>query len=82
MDRLLDLGGGKARGLLRRKQQGEKIEARKEHAPAEVINLMDALRRSVKAERGGAKKAPAASVQQRGARKKATRTTARHRRAS
>ena len=44
------------RELLRRKQQREKIEAPKEHAPAKVINLMDALRRSVEAERGGAKK--------------------------
>jgi hypothetical protein len=31
-----------------------KIEARRERAPANVINLMDGLRRSVGAERGGA----------------------------
>jgi DNA end-binding protein Ku len=32
--------------LIHRKQQGKKTEEPKEHAPAEVINLMDALRRS------------------------------------
>jgi DNA end-binding protein Ku len=39
--------------LLRKKQAGEKIEAPKERAPAKVVSLMDALRRSVDAERGG-----------------------------
>jgi DNA end-binding protein Ku len=39
--------------LLKKKHAGEKIEAPKERAPAKVINLMDALRRSVEAERGG-----------------------------
>jgi DNA end-binding protein Ku len=39
--------------LLKKKQSGEKIEAPRERAPAKVINLMDALRRSVEAERGG-----------------------------
>jgi DNA end-binding protein Ku len=39
--------------LLKKKQAGEKIEAPKERAPANVINLMDALRRSVEAEGGG-----------------------------
>jgi DNA end-binding protein Ku len=39
--------------LLKKKQAGEKIEAPRERAPAKVINLMDALRRSVEAERGG-----------------------------
>jgi DNA end-binding protein Ku len=34
--------------LLKKKQAGEKIEAPKERAPAKVINLMDALRRSWK----------------------------------
>jgi DNA end-binding protein Ku len=38
--------------LLRKKQKGEKIEAPKERAPSNVINLMDALRNSVKAEDG------------------------------
>jgi DNA end-binding protein Ku len=39
--------------LLRKKQAGEKIEAPKERAPAKIVSLMDALRRSVDAERGG-----------------------------
>src|SRR5438876_1682360 len=39
--------------LLKKKQSGEKIEVPRERAPAKVINLMDALRRSVDAERGG-----------------------------
>jgi DNA end-binding protein Ku len=38
--------------LLRKKQKGEKIEQPKEHAPSNVINLMDALRNSLKAEGG------------------------------
>src|SRR6516165_3114201 len=42
--------------LLKKKQAGEQIEAPKERAPAKVINLMDALRRSVEAERGGSAK--------------------------
>ena len=37
--------------LLERKQSGAKIEHAKEHEPAKVINLMDALRRSVQGER-------------------------------
>jgi DNA end-binding protein Ku len=39
--------------LLKKKQAGEKIEAPKQREPAKVISLMDALRRSVSAERGG-----------------------------
>jgi DNA end-binding protein Ku len=68
------------RELLRKKQQGEKIEVPKERTPAKVINLMDALRRSVEAERG-AKRAPAASVAHRVAKRKPARSSARHRRA-
>src|SRR6516225_4473561 len=67
------------RELLRKKEHGEKIEAPKEREPAKVINLMDALRRSVEAERGGARKAPAPSVPQRGAKKKPARSVTRHR---
>jgi DNA end-binding protein Ku len=37
--------------LLERKQSGTKIEHAKEREPAKVINLMDALRRSVQSER-------------------------------
>ena len=51
--------------LLKKKQAGEKIEAPKERAPAKVINSMDALRRSVEAERGESAKrqAPSAKVE-------------------
>src|SRR5262245_63852452 len=39
--------------LLKKKQAGEKIEAPREPTPSKVVNLMDALRASVQAERGG-----------------------------
>ena len=42
--------------LIEKKSKGLKIEAPKEQASAEVINLMDALRRSVKEERQPARK--------------------------
>jgi DNA end-binding protein Ku len=69
--------------LLKKKQAGEKIEAPKERKPANVVNLMEALRQSIAAE-GGAKGKPAArSVQHRGgAKKKPSKAHARHRRAS
>src|SRR5262249_33678982 len=38
--------------LLKKKQHGERIEAPQQRAPAKVINLMDALRRSVESEGG------------------------------
>jgi hypothetical protein len=41
------------RELLKKKQSGEPIERPQEHEPSKVINLMDALRRSVEA--GGAR---------------------------
>jgi DNA end-binding protein Ku len=69
--------------LLKKKQAGEKIEAPKERKPANVVNLMEALRQSIAAE-GGAKGKPAArSVQERpAAKKKASKSGARHRKAS
>ena len=68
--------------LLKKKQEGVKIEAPSEREPAKVINLMDALRRSVEAERAtGEKRAPAASVRERSAKKKPARSSARHKRA-
>jgi DNA end-binding protein Ku len=72
------------RELLNRKQQGEKIEAPSEREPAKVINLMDALRQSVEAGRADAvaKRAPAPSVQQRSAKKKPAKSSARHKKAS
>jgi hypothetical protein len=61
---------GAVRELLKRKQEGQKIEVPEERAPAKVINLMDALRRSVEAERAAeGRKAPADSVQHRVARR-------------
>ena len=50
--------------LLKKKQSGEKIEAPRERAPAKVINLMDALRRSVQDSREAKRQAP--SVKARG----------------
>src|SRR5215218_10568696 len=65
--------------LLKKKQKGEKIERPKEQAPSNVINLMDALRQSVKAERGGSeRRKPARSSGKGRASKKAARSNARH----
>ena len=65
--------------LLRRKQKGEKIERPKERAPSNVINLMDALRQSLK-DGGGARR----STSRPSARsaKKPARAHARHKKAS
>ena len=46
------------RELINKKKHGEKIEKPKKRKPAEVINLMDALRRSVAADRGEARSHP------------------------
>jgi DNA end-binding protein Ku len=76
--------------LLRKKQKGEKIERTKETAPSNVVNLMDALRQSVKADgasgagKGGASKSGSArrpAARAAGAAKKTTRSGARHKRA-
>jgi DNA end-binding protein Ku len=68
--------------LLKKKQAGERIEVPREREPAKVISLMDALRRSVSAERGGgargkSERRPA----QRRTPKKAGRSSARQKRA-
>jgi DNA end-binding protein Ku len=69
--------------LLRRKQKGEKIEQPKERAPSNVIDLMDALRRSVKSEASGSNGRRSAPPQKATRRRPAKgRTTARHRKAS
>ena len=70
------------KNLLRRKQKGEKIERPKEHAPSNVVNLMDALRQSVKAGGGGGagRRSPARSSAR--APKKPARSGARHKKAS
>ena len=68
--------------LLKKKQSGEQIEAPRERAPAKVINLMDALRRSVETERGtGERRKPERSVSDRRAPKKAGRSSARAKKA-
>ena len=68
--------------LLKKKQAGEKIEVPQERKPANVVNLMEALRQSIAAESGTKGKPPARSAQQRGTRKKtAARSSARQRKA-
>ncbi len=69
--------------LIRKKQKGEKIERPKEQAPSNVINLMDALRQSLKAGGGGRgasrRPQPRSSAP---APKKPARSHARHKKAS
>ena len=67
--------------LLRKKQKGEKIERPKEPAHSNVVNLMDALRQSVQAERGAAPKSARGAAQRRTP-KKSGRSQARHKKAS
>jgi DNA end-binding protein Ku len=68
--------------LIRKKQKGEKIERPKESAPSNVINLMDALRESVKAGRGGGRPRKTSSrASHHRAAKKAARSPARSRKA-
>jgi len=69
--------------LLRRKQKGEKIERPNEPAPSNVINLMDALRQSVKAGGGGGDHARRRSSRSNGrSQKKPARSHARQKKAS
>jgi hypothetical protein len=66
--------------LLKKKQSGQKIEAPKEREPSKVVNLMDALRRSVETERaGGERRKPAPRAGHHRAPKKAGRSSARER---
>jgi DNA end-binding protein Ku len=70
--------------LLKKKQKGEKIERPKETKPSNVVDLMDALRQSVHAEKGGGerRKSPPHSATHQRAAKKASRSGARHKKAS
>jgi DNA end-binding protein Ku len=68
--------------LLRKKQKGEKIERPKERAPSNVINLMEALRQSVQAEKGGSGRRPPARRQAATRRKQASPKRVRSRKAS
>jgi len=70
--------------VLKKKQAGEKIEVPKQREPAKVISLMDALRRSVQAERGGGAsgKNDRRATSRRRVSKKSARSSARQKRAS
>jgi DNA end-binding protein Ku len=68
--------------LLRRKQKGEKIERPKERAPSNVINLMDALRQSLKDGRGSTSSRRETSRPSGRGAKKPSRAHARHKKAS
>jgi DNA end-binding protein Ku len=67
--------------LLRKKQKGEKIERPKDHEPSNVINLMDALRQSIKSG-GGAAARRSPSRPKTAAHKKPARSSARRKKAS
>ena len=67
--------------LLKKKQSGQKIEAPREREPSKVVNLMDALRRSVETERGGERRKPARAAGNPRAAKKAGRSSARAKKA-
>jgi DNA end-binding protein Ku len=69
--------------LLKKKQQGVKIEAPRQREPAKVVNLMEALRKSIEAEGGSKGKPSARSAQERSSgKKKANKASVRHRKAS
>src|SRR5262249_22249808 len=67
--------------LLKKKRSGEKIEAPRAREPAKVISLMDALRRSVDAERGGGGRGRSARRPERRTPKKAGRSSGRQKKA-
>jgi len=66
--------------LLKKKQKGEKIERAKEPTRSNVVNLMDALRQSVKSGRGGGERRKPEKAAARAPKK--GRSNARHRKAS
>jgi DNA end-binding protein Ku len=67
--------------LLRKKQKGEKIERPREPARSNVVNLMDALRESIKAESGNERR-KLRRTEHRSATKRGGRSAARHKKAS
>jgi DNA end-binding protein Ku len=68
--------------LLKKKQSGQKIEAPHEREPSKVVNLMDALRRSVETERaGGERRKPAPRAGDHRAPKRAGRSSSRAKKA-
>jgi len=70
--------------LLKKKQKGEKIERPRETKPSNVVDLMEALRQSVHAEKGGGerRKSSSHSAPHHRDAKKASRSGARHKKAS
>jgi DNA end-binding protein Ku len=68
--------------LIKKKQHGEKIEKPKERAPAEVINLMDALRKSVAADRSSSRSHARRAATRHHQRTSASRSNVRARKAS
>jgi DNA end-binding protein Ku len=82
-ERFEDQYEGALKELLKRKQSGQKIEAPRDREPSKVVNLMDALRRSVETERaGGERRKPAPRAGDHRAPKKAGRSSARAKKAS
>ncbi len=69
------------RELLKQKQAGVEIKPAKASKPANVINLMDALRRSVETEGATARTAPRRAVAGRKSGRKASHSATRHRKA-
>ncbi|MGN6570389.1 MAG: Ku protein [Pseudolabrys sp.] len=69
------------RDLIKRKQDGKPIEKTKEREPAKVIDLMEALRKSAGKEAPSRRSSRRTTTHRRTA-KKASRSTARHRKAS
>jgi DNA end-binding protein Ku len=67
--------------LLSKKQKGEKIERPREPARSNVVNLMDALRESIKAESGNERQ-KLRRAEHRPATKRTGRSAARHKKAS
>jgi DNA end-binding protein Ku len=67
--------------LLSKKQKGEKIERPREPARSNVVNLMEALRESIKAESGNERR-KLSRTEHRRATKRAARSAVRHKKAS
>jgi Ku protein len=68
--------------FLKKKQSGQEIEVPKDREPSKVVNLMDALRRSVETERGGGeRRKPAPRTGDHVLQKKAGRSSARAKKA-
>ena len=69
------------RNLIKRKQEGKPIERVKEHEPAKVIDLMEALRKSAGKETPARRTQRRSTTSHRRTAKKSTRSSARHRKA-